>query len=1195
MTIKNPWRGLASYEEPQGNEQDYLFCGRDEETLDMVRLIENNLFVTLYGSSGIGKTSLLKAGVIPILRRKDYFPLYVRLSQEDNNISYAEAIVNKLRNSGLHEERRAALEHANGNDRLYLWNYFATTRFRNADGREVYPVIILDQFEEVFRDADKRKAELLLKQIYLLLNDELEMPAADGYSADTNYRFVASIREDFLFVLEDSIDENSLDLYKNNRYRLRPMKPDNARQVVLVPGKDCVEESLKQEIAEKLVALAKRNKHNDIDTILLSLVCAGTFDKRAGDRITLSDLSIWKNNPMDVYYHDAIRSLSADQIRYIQKNLIREDGSRRRVAVDEVKSALGEETYNHLTQGQSRMLTLGEQGQVELLHDQMALAVFEERKAFEEKERKQRQRKRKINRGMWIGLLSVVAIMLMGLYYMAKLNNEVAYERMKANKNLSKYIADISNHISDTNSYLAQRVLLEVMPENDEDTIKHPYTDESIAAFRKATTNVRRTINGHTDNVNSVVYSLDGNHILSSSEDGTIKVWDAITFKEERQIQWPNYRFVDATFSHNDSCIIAIAKQNYYYSWREEVSRDYSCYFRIWDALTGDSITTIKYDKDIASYVINRYDDKIAILTVDGNLDIWSSKTGNLINKINIVDKRNKLDDSYRKGIISMDLSHDGERLIAIFDDRVIREFDIYTGKIIVEKELDMHFSYYTTSIKYNNDGNRIIIIDYDRELIVLNANTLDEIYKTKAYRGEYFERFICLDDEIVVLGDNGNLYVVDNEKGLVLDVKHVVEYNYYNRKIDINPDKIHIVTTDEKTIMVWEADTSNDMKEYDYNMLENYNACFAFSPDGTRFTYRYNSNSIIIRDVNTGDSITTLKCDTDTVKFLTYSHDGKSIVSASCEGNIQLWNAITGDVLHTLKGHEKTVLSVNYSPDDKYIVSASTDSTIRIWNAKTGKEKKLLRSHHSAVRYAGYCLDDKHIISTSRIDTTMTIWDVNTGDTTKSIQLYKRYMYAEMNHDRNKLAITMIDSTLWICDLEELKLELCGKYTDKALSVCYSHDDTKILCPALKDTIYVWDAVTKERIGKLGNHGFYYNAMYDSDDKHIVALGINTKFGYVDDEGKVKDLYHVLEIWDSKKQIMVNQYRVYDYFDEPFILNGLEYSPDDRYVAVVSVDGKIRIYNVGEKPIQNLVKEARERFKDRPLTDEERRKYYLE
>lgn len=73
-----------------------LHYSKDSIKEAVLDAIDNNLFITLYGSSGIGKTSLLRAGVIPILRRKDYFPLYVRLSQEPAEISYAEAIVRKL-------------------------------------------------------------------------------------------------------------------------------------------------------------------------------------------------------------------------------------------------------------------------------------------------------------------------------------------------------------------------------------------------------------------------------------------------------------------------------------------------------------------------------------------------------------------------------------------------------------------------------------------------------------------------------------------------------------------------------------------------------------------------------------------------------------------------------------------------------------------------------------------------------------------------------------------------------------------------------------------------------------------------------------------------------------------------------------------------------------------------------------------
>ena len=337
--MKNPWRGLASYEEPQGTSDDYLFCGRDEETLDVVRLIDNNLFITLYGSSGIGKTSLLKAGVMPILKRRDYYPLYVRLSQEPVEISYAEAIVRKLKSSELEEERCIEMEHAYGNDRLFLWNYFATTRFRNAEGREVYPVIILDQFEEVFRDVDKRKVEQLLQQIYLLLNDELEMPNQEGYNDETNYRFVASIREDFLFVLEDSIDEYSMELYKSNRYRLRAMKPEQARRVVLIPGKDCIEESEKARVADHIVALAQSVTQQGVDTLYLSLVCSEVFNIITGQNqktITKDLIDQLGDNILSSFYESTMQSVNAETVNYLESHLITQSGFRNSIAVEDL-------------------------------------------------------------------------------------------------------------------------------------------------------------------------------------------------------------------------------------------------------------------------------------------------------------------------------------------------------------------------------------------------------------------------------------------------------------------------------------------------------------------------------------------------------------------------------------------------------------------------------------------------------------------------------------------------------------------------------------------------------------------------------------------------------------------------------------------------------------------------------------------
>lgn len=448
----NPWAGLASYEDPTKSERKLKFCGRDNDIYDVARLIDDNLLLILYGKSGIGKTSLLNAGVFPKLRLEQYLPVSIRLGTLDADASYPKAIINAI-------ER--ALKEVGGSITVYnvveeqtddqqperLWNYFARHRFANTEGQPIFPVVVLDQFEEVLRYANAehvKKAQTLLNQLQYLIdeNHALNDCIVDGkdYFYDFNFRFVISIREDELYLLEDNIDDLSLSMFRNCRYRLRSLSEQGATEAILVPGKDCISEEQKQAVVDRVIALSKRPQSNDIDTLLLSLVCSGTYDKKDGEKITVSDLAIWKSNPMEVYYQDAVKGLPATQVRYIQQHLIREDGSRRRVDAEKVKAALGEATYHKLTQGSNRLLTLGDKGQVELLHDQLGMAVYEERKAFEERERKKRLRRR-------VSLFSLIALVTAGVFLFQ-------YSTMRRQRDSIEYMYDALRELTHHNEEL---------------------------------------------------------------------------------------------------------------------------------------------------------------------------------------------------------------------------------------------------------------------------------------------------------------------------------------------------------------------------------------------------------------------------------------------------------------------------------------------------------------------------------------------------------------------------------------------------------------------------------------------------------------------------------------------------------------------------------------------------------------------
>lgn len=184
---ENPWQGLKSYSEGK------VLYGRDKEIVELSQKILYNTQTIIYGRSGIGKSSLLKAGVFPVLRKHNLFPVYIRLSHsEKDDYGYASQVFDAVEKSlselrvenldseagydvvsGYKEETVPVVnEHAEG-----LWEYFHRHRFfykpvGEEEPVQITPVLVFDQFEELFTLQDDRAKMLsLFKELESLLND----------------------------------------------------------------------------------------------------------------------------------------------------------------------------------------------------------------------------------------------------------------------------------------------------------------------------------------------------------------------------------------------------------------------------------------------------------------------------------------------------------------------------------------------------------------------------------------------------------------------------------------------------------------------------------------------------------------------------------------------------------------------------------------------------------------------------------------------------------------------------------------------------------------------------------------------------------------------------------------------------------------------------------------------------------------
>lgn len=476
----NPWPGLSSYKDPNNCRVKLKFCGRDSDAYDVWRLIDDNLFVTLYGKSGIGKTSLLNAGVFPFLRKEQYIPLSLRLGICEEDLMFQDFITQTIERviteAGGWIEIINVVEEQNDKNAIdYLWCWFARRVFYNKDKLMVFPVVVLDQFEELFHNKKLRlSVDVLMAQLNYIIDEShaLSDCIVNGreYYYDFNFRFVVSIREDDLYSLEDCIDNNYFPALKCCRYRLRSLTDKGAEDVIRIPGEGLFSGVDKDKIIKNIIDKS-RNVDGSISTNIISLLCNRIyteFVRSNADYISLSLVDEFiKGNPFECFYKEATRGLSNRERMYIEEHLVDSDG--RRNSVSEGDFLLKIKNGEKLLKGETRILqrlstsSSGDICRIELIHDSFCSTL----RRLNEK-RKKRKRILEVVLIFFVSfILLVSAILLFQNTRLEAARNEI----IEMNKRLyRKYFCVVAEKaqgiINSGNSYLARMAALELLPDD---------------------------------------------------------------------------------------------------------------------------------------------------------------------------------------------------------------------------------------------------------------------------------------------------------------------------------------------------------------------------------------------------------------------------------------------------------------------------------------------------------------------------------------------------------------------------------------------------------------------------------------------------------------------------------------------------------------------------------------------------------
>jgi hypothetical protein len=209
-----------------------VFFGRETAARELADKILANQLVTVYARSGLGKTSLLKAGVAPLLRDDGYLPLFVRVN--DLRVGPYHALLETVAG----EAARQNIEYVPGRWES-LWSFFKTAEFWR-DDLLLTPVLIIDQFEELFTlQSEEARAHFLNELSYLIRgvrppHHEEAPPGEELSEHPPPLRIVLSLREDCLGLLEDAAED--IPQILDARFRLAPLDLSAAHEAIVRPA-----------------------------------------------------------------------------------------------------------------------------------------------------------------------------------------------------------------------------------------------------------------------------------------------------------------------------------------------------------------------------------------------------------------------------------------------------------------------------------------------------------------------------------------------------------------------------------------------------------------------------------------------------------------------------------------------------------------------------------------------------------------------------------------------------------------------------------------------------------------------------------------------------------------------------------------------------------------------------------------------
>ncbi len=1142
--IVNPYIGLRAFQESD----EANFFGREA----LVQRLANRLrettpyarFLAVVGPSGSGKSSVVKAGLIPALRRGAlpnsehwYYDEIVPGTHPFKEVASSLLSLASTPPANLEERLRASSQGL-----LDVINEVLPD-----DGADF--VLFIDQFEEVFTQvSDEEEVAQFLQSLFTAVTDP-----------QTRLRVVITIRADFY-------DRPLLQPYLSDLVRERtevvvPLTSTELERVVLEPARragltidSALVAAIVAEVREQLGALpllqytlsalydrregvhitlqayrdlggvrgalarqadllvesmdnAERESTRQLFLRLITLG-EGTEDTRRRvllsevssltDRVSSTDGSAIMQRVIDKLGKSRLLTFDRDPdtrsptVEVTHEAIIREwgklrdwlDESRNDVRMQRSLSSLAQEWENSAhdvsyllrgirlnqfeqwTQITNLQLTAAENNYLTASIEEDRRRIQEEQARQEREEQLEQQAIRRLRLLVFVmGAAVLMALVLTTIAFNAtfRANQEAVFAQSIAleavarqvftegNGDLSVVLGLAANDI-DNPPLQSQRTLADVAFAPGTRMViggNNPYDESDDDNL------------GHSAWVTGVALSPDGNYLVSTSTDATVRFWDART-GERLHVKYDHQGDIeDLTLNVTGRFALTSSLDGRVILWDVNEGR----LIRVFDRAFTSVRSVIFSPDSLLAYGGLR----------DGRMVVWDVSTGRILHDIQ----------AHVAAVQSLDVSPDGKYLVSGGRDGTLRLWDTATRELV--REFEGHATA-ISRLAYRSDGSLFVSGSTDGTVYLWDPQSGERISEFLGTQGEVRDVVFSPDGMRVFAASSDNrIYIWGIESRL--PIASLQGHTDTVMAIALSSDGRQAVTgSKDLSIRLWDVAVAGSLDHIRVHNLTRVSGLDYRQAGGLLYSTAAD-RVLSVYDVATQTEVARYEPIDDPLLSMAISPDETEALLGSL-GKLFQFDIRTGQVVGQLEGHTGSVQAVIYFDQPNRALSGDEDGLIILWDLSTGQELQRFVGHEGAIQAIALLNDQTRFVAGSR-DGTAILWDVATGEVQRFDGRADSVYGVAVNADSTQVVTGSRDGSVIVWDVETGdEVVRLRDSVEPVWAVAFHPIQNYVLAGALDGTVILWDVEnTAARLRFGGGNSSVYQLDF-SDDGSVAYSG---------------------------------------------------------------------------------------------------------